>query len=890
MQRLCFVVTSLFAMASATAQTQWWVSPTGSNANPGTSASPFQTINHAAAVAAAGDVIRLVAATYGDEQGNVVLGTKTLTLVGAGQGATVIRAHTSLNLTLPAGLLATPTAEAHRCALAIQGSATVRVRDLTLDNGFNLPPNGRGYSLWVGTGADAVLDNVECTNARANPINGIQGPLAVNIRGDAPADLTTVTMRNCLVHEYGKGGVVANFNAHVVLDECRIDGFNHAFLGLAAQNAMQISRGATCDIRRCTITDSWYDPPGTVATGILFFEPGSPIVVEDCNFGNCQVGLYFFGSAASTISGSIRRNRVHTAEFGLYTQNISGLTVSDNSFSVTVAGDDNDAADDAGGNTYSGNHYSSLAVAGPHTLAGTAAASDPLAKPLAKGFGPGIVTNLPSGYAPIDLVVANLDADTDSDFAALSQGPTPALALGLNSGGTFAVTNVPFGVAAGAPVAVVAGEFNGAAGRDLAVLTVSVPPSLVEHKVYVFANNGAGAFSLLHTHSIAGAVSPSGLAAGKLDADTIDDLVVTDAGSAGLLAGNAKALLNNGAGTGFATVALAAAYTVACRDASVGDLNGDTFADIAVAEGDAGSGRVHFFQGNGSGGFVAFGASPIALSANSNRVLATDVEGDGDTDLLVSSSRDAFGFGPGGVDVLRNDAGVFTRSLFVVDRGPTEMVAGDLDADADPDTVRRDVALVNFVGGSITVLGNWSRQGAGTGGIVRAGTLATGIGLADIGGDGFADLVYCDAAAGTVVVLPGVPQARADSYGAGSAGTSALVPNLYPVGIPAVPVIGNATFGLGLRNARGFSIAVIAAALDPAPLLPNSILVANIGATWAVVTNFFGTSAVPLPIPASAALAGMPVYCQAGVFDVNGIDTFLPGFALTNGLKLRLGY
>lgn len=891
MQALRFALTTLFCIASATAQAHWWVSPTGNNANPGTAALPFQTINHAATTAAPGDVIHLVAATYGDEQGNVVLGTKNLTLVGAGPGATVIKAHTSLNQILPAGLLATPTAEAHRCALTLQGSAKVHVRDLTLDNGFSVPPTGRAYSLWVGTGADAVLDNVECTNARANPISGIQAPLGVNIRGDGIGDTTNVTMRNCWVHEYGKGGVVANFDAHLNMDECRVDGFNHAVLGLAAQNGVQVSRGATCEIRRCTITDHWYDPPGTVAAGILFFDAGPNVLVEDCNLGNCQVGLYFFGAVAATINGTVRRNRVHSAEYGFYTANISGLDVSDNSFSVAVAGDNNDVWDDAGGNTYSGNFYSSRTVAGPYVVPGTGGGSDATAQPFSKGFGGGIATSLPPGCAPIDLVVANLDADADSDFAALCQGTTPALAIGLNSGGTFTVTSLPFGVAAGSPVAIVAGEFNGAPGRDLAVLTVSVPPSLVEHKVYVFANNGAGVFSLLHTHTIAGATSPSGLAVGRLDAGSIDDLVVTDAGSAGLIAGSAKALLNNGTGTGFTPVTLSAAYTAACRDAAIADLDGDTFGDVAVAEGDSGTGRVHLFKGDGLGGFVAFGTSPVTLSANCNRVLATDLEGDGDIDVLVSASRDAFGFGPGGVDVLSNNGnGTFTRALYVVDRGPTEMVAGDADDDSDPDTIRRDVAVVNFIGGSISVLGSWSRDGAGTGGISVAGTLATGIGMADITGDGFADLVYCDAAAATVVVLPGIPQARADTYGAGSAGTSGLVPNLYPVGLPAMPVIPNPTFGLGLRNARQFSIAIIAAAANPAPVLPNSLLIADLGATWAVVTSVFGTAAVPVPIPFDLLLAGVPIYCQAGIFDVNGNDTFLAGFALTNGLKLRTGF
>jgi len=62
--QLRHLVLALGSLA-ATASAQWYVSPTGSNANSGTSAaSPFQTINHAAGVATAGGVIYLAAGTY----------------------------------------------------------------------------------------------------------------------------------------------------------------------------------------------------------------------------------------------------------------------------------------------------------------------------------------------------------------------------------------------------------------------------------------------------------------------------------------------------------------------------------------------------------------------------------------------------------------------------------------------------------------------------------------------------------------------------------------------------------------------------------------------------------------------------------------------------------
>src|SRR5689334_180333 len=100
------LLSSLLLVASAAAQNHWYVNPAGSDLAAGTSAgTAFQTINHANAVATNGDVIHLAAATFGNEQNTATLGNKTVTLVGAGMGSTIVKAHTSADTILPSGLL-----------------------------------------------------------------------------------------------------------------------------------------------------------------------------------------------------------------------------------------------------------------------------------------------------------------------------------------------------------------------------------------------------------------------------------------------------------------------------------------------------------------------------------------------------------------------------------------------------------------------------------------------------------------------------------------------------------------------------------------------------------------------------------------------------------------
>src|ERR1043165_7829936 len=55
---------SLVLVVSTASATTWYVSPSGSDSNPGTQASPFKSITKAQSVAVSGDVVNLRGGTY----------------------------------------------------------------------------------------------------------------------------------------------------------------------------------------------------------------------------------------------------------------------------------------------------------------------------------------------------------------------------------------------------------------------------------------------------------------------------------------------------------------------------------------------------------------------------------------------------------------------------------------------------------------------------------------------------------------------------------------------------------------------------------------------------------------------------------------------------------
>jgi hypothetical protein len=443
----------------------------------------------------------------------------------------------------------------------------------------------------------------------------------------------------------------------------------------------------------------------------------------------------------------------------------------------------------------------------------------------------------------VQVVDVNGDGKLDLVGSAFGQDGQVFVSLG-NGDGTFGVST-PYTVFAGAPLAVVTGDFNGDGKVDIAAAGYVAN---AVGSVGVLFGNGDGTFAPSVTTSV-GVNSPGGMVAADFNGDGKIDLVLSGqrlsdhTGQTYLLAGKGdgtfqapsiiapgagvnvvadlngdgkpdiviwsppivEVLLGNGNGTFQQKAAFPTATNQVTSPVAIGDFNGDGKLDIA----DAFSATF----GNGDGTFQDVDASIVnapAGLAQLTTVVSGDFNGDGKSDLAVGVS----GLNPSVYILLGDGTGKYAVSnVYQVSSAPSALRTGDFNGDGKTDlafgTQNSDsTASVQVMLGH----GNGS-FGAAIGSLLGPGSVGSPgptIEVADFNGDGLSDVATIENGELAVVISAGDGTLESPvSYFAGATPASVGVGDFNGDGKADAVVCSAAGLGVLLGKGDGTLSAVI---------------------------------------------------------------------------------
>jgi hypothetical protein len=296
--------------AVASANTAWVnnetpaKAPFNSCANPG-----FSAIQ--AAIGSPTTVIHVCKGTY-EEQLQI---ERALTITGEA-GVNVKLPAVPANSTTPCDA---PEAQD---LVAVCGKGVVKLSALTLEGRWTGAPNcaKEFFGVLVGGEADLVFTKSKILHAGAEPINGCQQGVAVQVGRNKTSQVGVATLTSDVIEGYQKNGITVDGpGSKATIGKTIISTVPQAGI---AQNGIQVSTGAFGKITEATITGNECNLPSvcgengltqTQSTGVLFAEEAKGSTVSKSVINENDIGFYNYSvteenKPQATITGNTMEN------------------------------------------------------------------------------------------------------------------------------------------------------------------------------------------------------------------------------------------------------------------------------------------------------------------------------------------------------------------------------------------------------------------------------------------------------------------------------------------------------------------------------------------------------------------------------------------------------